>query len=157
MHRACLALLDPTDFAGFLRVLTRDVAMILGVEVIRLGLEAPTAEPGQPLGPAGPLRDVVVALPAGGRRRLHHPGPRPRRAPGDAAPARRGARGALRRQRRRRSAPRRCCGSTSATGNLGGVLGFGATDPHRFHPDQGVDLLTFFAGVAERCLRRWLA
>ena len=52
VHRACLALLDPTDFAGFLRVMTRDVAMILGVEVIRLGLEAPTAEPGQPLGPA---------------------------------------------------------------------------------------------------------
>ena len=41
VHRACLALLEPADFAGFLRALTRDVAPILGVEVIRLGLEAP--------------------------------------------------------------------------------------------------------------------
>ena len=66
VHRACLALLEPADFAGFLKVLTRDVAPILAVEVIRLGLEAPAAEPGAGLGPAGPCRDVVVALPAGG-------------------------------------------------------------------------------------------
>ena len=45
VHRACLAVLDPEDFASFLRVLTHDVAMILGVEVIRLGLEAPAAPP----------------------------------------------------------------------------------------------------------------
>ncbi len=66
IHRACLAILEPSDFAEFLRVLTRDCAMILGVEVIRLGLEAPTATPGQALGPAGPLRKIVVALPEGG-------------------------------------------------------------------------------------------
>ena len=38
IHRACLALLDPTDFGGFLEAMVRDVAAILGVEVMRLGL-----------------------------------------------------------------------------------------------------------------------
>ena len=38
-----------------------------------------------------------------------------------------------------------------------GLLAFGATDPLRFHPDQGTDLLAFFGGVFERSLRRWLA
>jgi len=156
VHRACLALLDPVDFAGFLRVLTRDVAMILGVEIIRLGLEAPTAEPGQPLGPSGPLRNVVVALPEGGADGYITQG--------------RGL-GARRVTLRRLDvAPEALYGASAGgirseavlrldlgTGNLGGVLGFGATDPLRFHPDQGVDLLSFFGGVAERCLRRWLA
>ena len=38
-----------------------------------------------------------------------------------------------------------------------GLLAFGATDPLRFHPDQGTDLLAFLGGVLERSLRRWLA
>ena len=62
VHRACLALLEPVDFAGFLRVLTREVAPILAVEVIRLGLEGVAAE----RAPEGPLHDVIVPLPAGG-------------------------------------------------------------------------------------------
>ena len=41
--------------------------------------------------------------------------------------------------------------------HLGGLLAFGAADGLRFHPDQGTDLLAFFAGVFERSLRRWLA
>ncbi len=156
VHRACLALLDPVDFAGFLRVMTRDVAMILGVEVIRLGLEAPAAEPGQPLGPAGSLRHVVVALPAGGVEGYVSRG-----------------RGLGTRKvtlRRLEAAPGELYGVEAEAirseallrldlgeGNLEGVLAFGAADPLRFHPDQGTDLLTFFAGVFERSLRRWLA
>jgi hypothetical protein len=33
----------------------------------------------------------------------------------------------------------------------------GAEDPHQFTPQQGADLLEFFAGVFERTMRRWLA
>jgi hypothetical protein len=156
VHRACLALLDPADFAGFLRVLTRDVAMILGVETIRLGLEAPAAEPGQGLGPAGPLRKAVVALPAGGAEAYVTRG--------------RGLGARKVTLRRVDPAPADLYGADAGAirseallrldlgeGNLGGLLAFGAVDPHRFHPDQGVDLLTFFAGVFERALRRWLA
>ena len=41
-------------------------------------------------------------------------------------------------------------------GRQAGLLAFGATDWERFDPDQGTDLLDFFAGVVERSLRRWL-
>jgi uncharacterized protein YigA (DUF484 family) len=32
----------------------------------------------------------------------------------------------------------------------------GSEDPHQFRPSHGTDLLTFFAGVFERQMRRWL-
>lgn len=156
VHRACLALLDPVDFAGFLRVLTRETPGTLGVEIIRLGLEAPAAEPGQPLGPPGPLRRVVVALPAGGAA--------------DYARLGRGLGARKVTLRQVDPAPETLYGADAGgirsealmridlgEGNLEGLLAFGSTDPNRFHPDQGADLLTFFAGVFERCLRRWLA
>jgi uncharacterized protein YigA (DUF484 family) len=155
VHRACLALLEPADFAGFLQVLTRDVAPILGVEVIRLGLEAPEAAPGASLGPDGPCRGVVVALPQGGvdayltlGRGL-------------------GARRVTLRQLAKAS-PDLYGGEADAVraeallrldlgGGAPGLLAFGAADPQRFHPEQGTDLLAFFGGVVERSLRRWLA
>lgn len=156
IHRAALALLDAQDFAGFLRVLTHDVAMILGVEIIRLGLEAPAAEPGQPLGPPGPLRHVIVALPTGGVEAYVTQG--------------RGLGGRRVTLRRLEPAPATLYGAEAdairseaviridlGAGNLGGILGLGAIDANRFHPDQGVDLLTFLGGVFERGLRRWLA
>ena len=72
VHRACLALLEPADFAGFLQVLTRDVAPILGVEVIRLGLEAPAAAPGAGLGPDGAVPRRGGGAARGRGRRLCH-------------------------------------------------------------------------------------
>jgi hypothetical protein len=156
VHRACLALLDAGDFAGFLRALTGEAAAILGVEVIRLGLEAPAAAPGQALGPAGPLRAAVVALPAGGVEAYVTRGRglgarkatlrRVDRAPAELYGARAGA-------IRSEALLRLDLGA----GKLEGLLAFGAADANRFHPDQGVDLLTFLADVFERCLRRWLA
>jgi uncharacterized protein YigA (DUF484 family) len=40
---------------------------------------------------------------------------------------------------------------------LPGMLVMGAEDPHQFSPQQGTDLLAFFAGVFERTMRRWLS
>ncbi|MEO9865167.1 DUF484 family protein, partial [Yoonia sp.] len=40
---------------------------------------------------------------------------------------------------------------------LPGMLVMGSEDPHQFTPQQGTDLLTFFGGVFERAMRRWLA
>lgn len=155
VHRACLAVLDQQDFGGFLHALTHEVAPILAVEVIRLGLEAPGAAPGSPLGPEGPFRDAVVALPAGGAdayvtqgrgigarrvtlRQLASASPD---LYGRAAP-----------DVRSEAVIRLDLGA----GANGGLLAFGATDGLRFHPDQGTDLLAFFGGVFERSLRRWL-
>ena len=42
-------------------------------------------------------------------------------------------------------------------GRLPGLLVMGAEDPHQFSPQQGTDLLMFFAGVFERAMRRWLS
>ena len=161
VHRACLAVLDPADFASFLRVLTHDVAMILGVEVIRLGLEAPAAEPGSSLGPAGPLRDVVIALPEGGAdsyirqgRGLAARKVTLRRVQADGTGLFGEGPFGVEAPRIRSEALLRL---DLGTGNLGGLLVFGAADGHRFHPDQGTDLLAFFAAVFERAMRRWLA
>jgi len=42
-------------------------------------------------------------------------------------------------------------------GKRPGLLVLGAEDPHQFRPNQGTDLLAFFAGVFERAMRRWLS
>jgi uncharacterized protein YigA (DUF484 family) len=42
-------------------------------------------------------------------------------------------------------------------GTLPGLLIFAAKDAEQFSPAQGTDLLTFFATIFERALRRWLA
>jgi uncharacterized protein len=155
VHRACLAVLDAEDFAAFLKVLTREVPRILAVDVIRLGLEAPAAEAGQPLGPEG-LREVVVALPEGGAETY--------------ATAGRGGvpRKVVLRGLARASATiyGEACGrirsEAALTLDLGpksaaGVLALGAIEAGAVRPEQGTDLLDFFAGVFERALRRWLA
>jgi uncharacterized protein YigA (DUF484 family) len=156
VHRACLALLDPADFAGFLEAMTRDVAAILGVEVIRLGLEAPAAAPGTGLGPAGPFQSTVIALPASGVEAYVTQGrglgarrvtlrQTPAASPdiyGEAAP-----------EIRSEALVRLDLGA----GKRAGLLAFGANDGLRFHPDQGTDLLVFLGGVFERSLRRFLA
>jgi uncharacterized protein YigA (DUF484 family) len=155
VHRACLALLDQDSFGGFLHALTHEVAPILAVEVIRLGLEAPGVAPGSPLGPEGPFRDAVVALPVGGADAYVTQGRGV------------GARRATLRQLASaspdlygRAAPdvrsEAVIRLDLGAGHHGGLLAFGATDGMRFHPDQGTDLLAFLGGVFERSLRRWL-
>ena len=42
-------------------------------------------------------------------------------------------------------------------GRLPGLLAMGSEDPHLFTPQQGTDLLGFFAGVFERTMRRYLS
>jgi len=41
--------------------------------------------------------------------------------------------------------------------DIRGLLVMGSEDAHQFGPQQGTDLLAFFAGVFERSMRRWLA
>jgi hypothetical protein len=154
IHRACLALLDAQDFPAFLTVLTRDLPATLGVDLIRLALETPAAAPGGP-GPEGPLHEAVVTLPDGGAdiyvtlgrgvcarrvtlRRLAR-----------ASPDLYGAHA----ERVRSEAVLRL---DLGPGRLGGLLVFGSFEPHRFDADQGTDLVSFFGGVFERSLRRWL-
>lgn len=155
VHRACLALLDAGDFAAFLHALTGPVADILGVDVIRLGLEAPAARPGQALGPAGPLAETVVALPDGGADHYltqgRGLGARPVTLRSLAAPAPE-VYGAQAGRIHSEAVLRLDLGA----GRLGALLAFGSFDRNRFNPEQGTDLLAFLGGVFERSLRRWL-
>jgi hypothetical protein len=156
VHRAVLAILDPTDFDGFLTALGREVGTILSIDVIRVCLESPTATPGQALGPEGELKSLVVALRPGGVDRYIS-------------------------DSRQTTARKITLRQASPNGDLiynddvnwvqsealikldmgegkrPAMLVLGSEDPHRFNADQGTDLLGFFGNVFERVLRRWLA
>jgi len=155
VHRACLALLDAPDFAGFLTTLTRDLPPTLGVDLIRLGLEAPAAAPGAGLGPEGRLRDTVVALPAGGAEAYVTQG---RGVGARTVTLRRLARASpdIYGEPASRVASEAVLLLDLGPGKLAGLLAFGAFEPQRFDADQGTDLIGFFGGVFQRSLRRWL-
>jgi uncharacterized protein len=155
IHRACLEVLDAGDFAAFLGVMTEDLSRMLAVDIVRLGLEAPGVAPGTGLGPDGPLKRAVLALPDRGVDAYitHGRGLGPRQV--------------TLRQLVRASPD---LYGEVATGirseavlklDLGaerrpGLLIFGSKTPGRFHAEQGTDLLSFFCGVFERALRRWI-
>ncbi len=153
VHRALLRLLEPTDFATFLRDLGGDVADILRVDSAKLVLETlrdeeddtvsrlegvlVTAEPGfvdsyLTLGRNVPVRPVVLRQVQPDNDVIY----------GDTKDWIRSE---------------ACLKLDFGPGRLPGMLVLGAEDPHQFKPTQGTDLLTFFAGVFERTMRRWLA
>ena len=152
VHRAVLAVLDAPTFESLLGVLDHEVADILKVCNVRLVLESPrkdddpalrrlgrvllVAEPGfvtQCMSDQGrpTSRQVVLRQVAGGSPRLH------------------GARAA---DIRSEVAMRLDLGP----GRLPAMLVMGSEDPHQFKPGQGTDLLSFFIGVFERTMRRYL-
>ncbi len=156
IHRAILSLLDAESFGEFLQVLDHDVANILGVDAIRLCLESFKAEGGEPIGPDGPLKDVIVALPekgvaayiTGGR---NNPARQVTLRP--ASDAKGSVYGDAAIDVQSEAVLRLDLGQTQ----MPGMVAFGAADPKRFAPDQGTDLLAFFAQALERILRRWVA
>ena len=153
VHRAVLRMLDPVEFEVFLRDLGGDVATILRVDCIKLVLETvqseddpavkrlgdvlSVAEPGfighyLTTGRNGPLRQVTL-------RQIHE---------GDDRIYGREA------EFMRSEA---CLLLDFGENRLPGMLVMGSEDPHQFSPQQGTDLLSFFAGVFERAMRRWLS
>lgn len=156
IHRATLALLAAETFEDFLQALNHDVANILGVDVIRLCLESDKASGGTSIGPDGPLKDIVVALPVNGVQAYITGG-------NSAAPrhvtlrsvseAKASIFGAASVDVASEAILRLDLGSQS----LPGLAAFGCSDPNRFNADQGTDLLFFFAQILERTMRRWVA
>ena len=153
INRAILRMLEPTDFASFLRDLGGDVADLLRVEAARLVLETisdddnqeisqldnllVTAEPGfvdsyLTLGRNVPVRQVVLRQVQPDTEMIY----------GETTDWIRSE---------------ACLRLDFGPGRLPGMLVLGAEDPHHFKPTQGTDLLAFFAGVFERVMRRWLA
>ncbi|WP_370401951.1 DUF484 family protein [Sulfitobacter sp. JB4-11] len=153
IHRAILRMMDPTEFESFLRDLGGEVADILRVDAVKLMLESvqhdddpavqrlgdvlTVAEPGfiddyLSQGRGGTVRKITLRSVQTGGEQLY----------GDKADYVRSE---------------ACLKLDFGEGRLPGLLALGSEDPHMFGPQQGTDLLTFFTGVFERAMRRWLS
>ncbi len=153
VHRAILRMLDPLDFEVFLRDLGGEVAEILRVDAVVLVLESAQSDDdpvvqrlGEVLrvtkagfvddylthGRGGQVRQVTLRQVQAAEHEVY----------GKSADWIRSE---------------ACLKLDFGRGRLPGMLVMGAEDPHQFSPQQGTDLLSFFAGVFERSMRRWLS
>ena len=153
IQRAILRMLDPIEFEPFLRDLSGEVADILRVDVMRLVLETVQDEDDPAI---GRLSDVLnVAKPgfvdeyltsgrSGVARQvtLRHL----QNAPGD-----------IYGEVAHTLQSEACLKLDFGAGRLPGVLLMGSKDTDRFSPEKGTELLSFFANVFERTMRRWLS
>ena len=153
IHRAVLKMLDPTGFDDFLGNLTTEIAGVLRVDAMRLVLESAVANDDPAVATLGdtllvvepgfvdsyltqcrnvPIRQVTLRQIQPDTELIY-------------------------RDRSDWIRSEACLKLDLGKGRLPGMLVLGAEDPHQFKPTQGTDLLTFFAGVFERAMRRWLA
>lgn len=153
IHRAILRMLDPELFEDFLRNLGTDVSDILRIDSIKLVLESPSAGPDPALerisnvlvvvepgfieaymtaGRSNPARQVLLRQAIPNTPLLY--GPRWADLRSEA-----------------------CMRLDLGAQRMGGMLVMASENPHMFKPGQGTDLLSFFAGIFERSMRRWLA
>lgn len=150
VHRAILRMMDADTFAQFLTDLAGDVADILRVDAIRLVLESSDPDASDELRPTVAVmpEDFIEGYITLGRnmparqvtlRKFHKVG------------------GSLYRERAEYIQSEACLKLDLGAGRLPAMLVMGSEDPKLFTPQQGTDLLTFFAGVFERTIRRWLA
>lgn len=154
IHRAILALLDAESFENFLQAMKTDVADILAVDVIRLCLESDKADGGKAIGPDGPLKETVVALPPSGVSAYITSGRKTAirqvtlRTASEAKDAIFGTPNAVESEAVLRL--------DLGPNNPLGLVALGSSDPKRFSADQGTELLTFFTQTIERIMRRWV-
>lgn len=154
IHRAILQMLDPLGFEDFLKAMATDVAQTLRVDCVRLVLESVQNEE-KPVA-LQKLGDVLsVAHPGfvsdyltGGRNVPLRP-VLLRQVPQEAETIYGDRADYIRSEALMKL--------DFGPGRLPGMLAFGSEDPHQFKPTHGTDLLSFFAAVFERTMRRWLS
>ena len=155
IHRAILSMLDPLDFPNFLRNLNADVREILRVDRLALFLETHKNDTGD-FAKALDADNIFKLVPPGfvdtystlGRNTLVRDVIL-REIPNDANGIFESDLKSIKSEALMRL--------NFGAGRLPGMLVLGAEDPHQFSPQQGTDLLAFFAGVFERIMRHWLA
>jgi len=150
IHRALLKIMEPTDFGGFLTVIGTEMVNILRIDYACLILETQNQSPDPNLTPLGP---VVKPAPSG--------------FVADYLSQNLAAKVTLRRVTKPNifvypeamgpMGSEACLQLDFGAGTLPGLLILAAKDAEQFSPAQGTDLLTFFATIFERALRRWLA
>lgn len=148
IHRAILRMLDPHEFENFLRDLSGPVSEILRVDAIRLVLESVQSESDPVILRMGDVLNVAapgfIEQYCGGSRKFVT-----LRQVQQTERSIYGERGDWIRSEA-------CLQLDFGAGRLPGLLVMGSEDPHMFGPQQGTDLLAFFAGVFERQMRHWL-
>jgi len=152
VHRAVLRMLDPVEFESFLHNLGGEVAEILRVNAVRLVLESVHGDDLV----AARLGDVMTVVRPGYCHAYLAQGRTIEARPVTLRQIQKGSSmvyGAHADWIRSEA----CLNLDLGTGRLPGMLILGAEDPHMFSPQQGTDLLAFFAGVFERAMRRWLS
>ncbi|PKP84902.1 MAG: DUF484 domain-containing protein [Alphaproteobacteria bacterium HGW-Alphaproteobacteria-2] len=153
IHRAILDLLDPVDFADFVANLGGNVADILRVDRMRLLIETAADDAALCAPVEARLGHVLSFVPEGWIDRFTG-GTRTRKVTlRQVSPASEEVYGASADWVSSEALLRLDFGP----GRRPGLLVLGCEDPHQFRPNQGTDLLAFFAGVFERVMRRWLA
>ena len=153
VHRAVLRLLDAPQFVDFLRTLTSDVADILRVDAMRLVLESESEAQDPAIARMGEV--LSVAQPGFGDHYVTRGRDIPVRQVTLRQTAVEGA--SVYGDKSDYIRSEACLKLDLGDGRLPGLLIMGSEDPHLFTPQQGTDLLTFFAGVFERTMRRWLS
>lgn len=156
VHRSILSLLEADDFNGFLTAMEHDVANILAVDVIRLCLETEKAEGGEAIGPDGPLKNLVIALPRYGVAAYINGGMNKPAAQVTTRPAS-DVKDAVYGDKAVDIHSEALLRLDLGNEKLPGMVAFGSSDPHRFSTDQGADLLAFFGHAIERIMRHWAA
>ena len=150
VHRAILRMMDADSFPKFLSDMAGDVADILRVDAMRLVLES--TDPAA----LGNDNDTVAVMPEGfveGYITLGRNMParqvtlRPFQKVG----------GSLYGERASFIQSEACLKVDLGPDRMPAMLVMGSEDAQLFTSQQGTDLLTFFAGVFERVVRRWLA
>ncbi|MEM0988294.1 MAG: DUF484 family protein [Pseudomonadota bacterium] len=152
LHRAVLSLIEPDDLAAFTSRLVIDLPALIGIEEARLCLEADVQSVGPADGFGEHVMDRVIMMPAGAITDYfaidgHPDRPIALRSAGEEAELVFGEANPVQSEALMRL-------------DIGGGLGLfalGSSDPKKFDPRHGTDLLEFFAGVVERLLLRHLA
>ena len=150
IHRALLKIMEPTDFGGFLTMIGTEMVDILRIDYACLIVETQNQSPDPNLAPLGPF---VKPAPSG--------------FVADYLSQNLAAKVTLRRVTKPNvfvypeamdpMGSEACLQLDFGAGTLPGLLILAAKDAEQFSPAQGTDLLTFFATIFERALRRWLA
>jgi len=153
VHRAILRMLDPVDFEVFLKDLGGDVATILRVDHVKLMLESAENDPDPALARLGGV--LSVAEPGFIAQYLQADS----RAPIRQVTLRQIHEGDTRIYGHEAEYMRSeaCLLLDFGENRLPGLLIMGSESPHQFNPQHGTDLLSFFAGIFERAMRRWLS
>jgi uncharacterized protein YigA (DUF484 family) len=150
VHRAILRMMDAQTFEDFLSALRGDVADILRVDALRLVLESADPEAltndGETVA-VMPENYIEGYITLGRNMPARQITLRPFQKVG----------GSLYGDRAAYIQSEACMKIDLGPDRMPAMLVMGSEDAQLFTSQQGTDLLTFFAGVFERVVRRWLA